>query len=466
MVYKNFHTMASYLAPLIIFLVSMVLMLGCAVLKPAVVIKIKKVDFTLDTFWIPPFIAAIICLACQFIPAVTAIRSLWKFSTLNPIGIIILVFSNVYISKFLDTTGFFKMAATWAIMKSRKSGTKLFFIIYFTVAIITIVSSNDVAILTFTPFVTYFARAAGINPIPYLFGQFMSANSWGIMLIISNPTNIVIGTGFGQSFSVYVKYAAIPCIFGGMTPCIMLYFMFKKQITKEFTMKEKLPDPKTLINNKFDMWVGVFFLAATVVFMACSSIPGFSIDLWQIAGIMALVLLVYNIFIDIFRYIKNKQTPKLKEIFATLPYSIIPFLLSLFILVSNLTGTGLFDIIGNNIARLTNVSIPISITIFGIIATIFGNALNNIPMSVSMVPIIQATDNPHPLGSIYAAIIGANLTALLTPIGSLAGIMWIALLRGNHVKIGFADFMKIGFIVTPTALALALSALMIVLLLW
>ncbi|EAY17428.1 Arsenical pump membrane protein [Trichomonas vaginalis G3] len=351
-------------------------------------------------------------------------------------------------------------------MKSGKSGTKLYFIIYFTVAIITIVSSNDVAILTFTPFVTYFARAAGINPLPYLFCQFMSANSWGIMPIISNPTNIVIGTGFGQSFGVYVKYAAIPCIFGGMTPCIMLYLMFKKQITKEFMMKEKLPEPKSLINNRFDMWVGVFFLAATVVFMACSSIPGFSIELWQIAGIMAAILLVYNIIIDVWRYIKDKQSPKLKEILATLPYSIIPFLLSLFILVSNLTGTGLFQIIGSNIAKLTNISTPIAVTIFDVIATIFGNALNNIPMSVSMVPIIQATDNNKPLGSIYAAIIGANLIALLTPLGSLAGIMWIALLRGNHVKIGFSDFMKIGFIVTPTALALSLSALMIILLLW
>ncbi|EAX92474.1 hypothetical protein TVAG_331500 [Trichomonas vaginalis G3] len=113
---------------------------------------------------------------------------------------------------FLDTTGFFKMCATWAIKKSGKSGTKLFMLIYFTVAFITILSSNDVAILTFTPFVTYFARAAGINPIPFLFGQFMSANSWGIMLIISNPTNVVIATGFGHDFGFYCKYAFFPAL--------------------------------------------------------------------------------------------------------------------------------------------------------------------------------------------------------------------------------------------------------------
>lgn len=457
--------MERYVVPAIIFCVSMVFMLGCSIFKPAVVIKIKKIKFTLDTYWIPPFIAAVVFLACQFIPARAAIHYLWEFSSLNPIGIIILVFATVYISMFLDTTGFFKMCATWAIKKSGKSGTKLFMLIYFTVAFITILSSNDVAILTFTPFVTYFARAAGINPIPFLFGQFMSANSWGIMLIISNPTNVVIATGFGHSFGYYCKYAVLPSIVAGMTPCIMLYFMFKKQITKDVILKEELASPMTLINSKLDMWVGVIFLAATVLFMAFTSIPGFDVELWVIAGVLAAILLVYNNIIDIV-HCKSPEPSKLKEIFSSLPYSIIPFLLSLFILVSTLTDTGLFDVIGRNIARLTNISTPIAIVVFGVIATIFGNVLNSIPASVALVPIINSLNSPKLLGPIYSSIIGSNLTALFTPLGSLAGIMWIGLLRGNHVKLGFAEFMKIGFIVTPVTLALTLTVLMIELLLW
>ncbi|EAY20794.1 Arsenical pump membrane protein [Trichomonas vaginalis G3] len=443
----------------------MVLMLLCAVIKPDIYIKIKKVGFTLDTYWIPCFIAAIICIIWRFIPIRASIHYLWEFSSLNPVGIIILVFATVYISMFLDTTGFFKMCATWAIKKAGKSGTMLFFIIYFTVAVITVLSSNDVAILTFTPFVAFFARAAQVNPIPYLFGQFMSANSWGIMLIISNPTNVVVATGFGHSFGYYCKYAVIPSIVAGLTPGLLVYFIFKKQITKEIVIKGELAEPMSLVNNKRDMWVGLFFLGATIILMACSEIPGFNFELWQIAGAMALILLIYNIVIDIIHW-REPHPTKLREILSELPYSIIPFLLSLFVLVSILTDTGLFDVLGKAIGKISNVSMPISVTLYGIIAAIFGNILNNIPLSVALVPVIQSMRTNKLLGPIYGSIIGANLSALITPLGSIAGIMWISLLRANKIKLGFSQFMLIGFIVTPVTLALSLASLMIVLSLW
>lgn len=443
----------------------MVLMLICAVIKPDICIHVKKVGITLDTYWIPCFVAAIICISWRFIPIKASIHYLWEFSSLNPVGIIILVFATVYISMFLDTTGFFKMCATWAIKKAGKSGTMLFFIIYFTVAVITVLSSNDVAILTFTPFVAFFARAAQVNPIPYLFGQFMSANSWGIMLIISNPTNVVIATGFGHGFGYYCKYAVIPSIVAGLTPGILVYLIFRKQITKEIEIKGELAPPMSLIKNKRDMWVGIAFLGLTVLLMAMSEVPGFNFELWQIAGAMALILLIYNIIIDVIHW-KEPHPTKLREILGELPYSIIPFLLSLFVLVSILTDTGFFDVVGRCVGKVSNSSMPIAVAVYGIIAGIFGNILNNIPLSVALVPVIQSMQTNKVLGPIYGAIIGANLSALITPLGSIAGIMWISLLRANKIKLGFSQFMVIGFIVTPITLALSLASLMVVLSLW
>ena len=451
--------MPEYLATLIIFAVAIIAMLCCAVIIPSIHIKFKKVDFYMDSFWIAPFIAAIVVLCAQIIPFVTAMKGLWSFSTLNPIGILILFYSMVYISKFLDTTGFFQFCAVWALSKAGKSGKKLFFIIYAIVSVLTIFTSNDVVILTFTPFIHYFSKAAGVSSKPFLFAEFFAANTWSMIFIISNPTNVVLGTGFGQDFGKFVKYMVLPTFAGGITNVFLIYFLFRRQINKEFKVDHDLGDPMQHVQSKLDMYVAIFFMLGSIIIMACSSIPGFNVEMWQIAGIMALVLLVYNIVVDVKNW--HQEGPsKLRRIFSTLPYPIIPFLIALFILVNALSIKGFFAAIGDGIGQLTNVSEQISVSIFGILSTLAANILNNIPMSVAFVPILQETSNPPSIGSVYAAVVGANLGANLTPLGALAGLMWLGILKQQKIDIGFKQFMQIGFIVTPICLAVTLSFLM------
>ncbi len=62
-------------------------------------------------------------------------------------------------------------------------------------------------------------------------------------------------------------------------------------------------------------------------------------------------------------------------------------------------------------------------------------------------------------GAVYAAIIGSNLGALLTPIGALAGIMWESLIADRDVKFGYIDFIKYGAAVSIPTLFAALGGL-------
>ena len=71
------------------------------------------------------------------------------------------------------------------------------------VAILTIFTSNDIVILTFTPFICYFSKNAKINPIPYLVAEFAAANTYSMMLIIGNPTNIYLATSASIDFISY-----------------------------------------------------------------------------------------------------------------------------------------------------------------------------------------------------------------------------------------------------------------------
>lgn len=445
---------ASYLVALIVFIVAIVLMLLCAVLKPVINIKIGKNNFGLETFWIFPFIAAIIVIAANIIDPMVAMKGLWEFSGLNPVGILILFFSMVYISKFLDTTGFFEFTAIYSLSKSGKSSTKLYFIIYIVVSILTIFTSNDVVILTFTPFIHYFSAAAGISPMPFLFGEFFAANTWSMIFIISNPTNVVLGTAFKQSFGQYAKVMAPASIVGGLVNCILLYFVFKPGIDCEFELAQDLGDPWSRIHNKVDMIVGLAFTILAIILMAVSSAPGFPVEMWMVAGVMAILLFIYNVAIDV---IRRAKPSKLSTIFSTLPYPIVPFLLSLFILVNTLKERGFFTAIGLILGHLMRSSEPVNVAFFGLISTISANVLNNIPMSVAFVPIIKATQIVPSIGAVYAASIGANLGANLTPLGALAGLMWLKILKERKIEIGFTEFMKVGIMITPITLAFTIA---------
>ena len=442
-----------YTAAVSIFAAAIVLMLLCAVFKPVLQIKIKKLDFGLETYFIFPFIAAIIVIAAQIIDPKEAMKGLWEFSGLNPIGILVLFFSMVYISKFLDTTGFFEFIAIYSVSKSGNSSKKLYFIIYFVVSILTIFTSNDVVILTFTPFIHYFSKLAGISPIPFLFGEFFAANTWSMIFIISNPTNVVLGSAFQQTFGDFAKVMTLASVAGGLTNCIMLYFFFYEKINQRFELKQDIGDPWLRVRSKVDMYVSLAFTAASIILLAVSSSPGFKVEMWMIAGIMAVILLIYNIVVDVIRCKQTNDPTKLRIIFSSLPYPIIPFLLSLFVLVNTLKQKHFFEVVGSWIVPVVAGSIPNSVILFGLISTIAANILNNIPTSVAFTPIIQATTNPPNLGSVYASVVGVNIGANLTPLGALAGLMWLKILKERDISIKFLDFLKVGLVVTPLCLA-------------
>ena len=93
-----------------------------------------------------------------------------------------------------------------------------------------------------------------------------------------------------------------------------------------------------------------------------------------------------------------------------------------------------------------------------ITSTLSCNIVNNMPMTLAYGSILSNTNN---ITLIYATIIGSNLGALLTPVGALAGIMWIRILKTNNVKYTFLDFIKNGAIITIASTLTAAICLLI-----
>ena len=406
-------------------------------------IKIKGLK--IDTYWLIALLGAVV-LVCATLCPIHEITDSWTSeSAVNPIKILILFFSMTVLSIYLDELGLFKYLASVAVNKAKGHQFVLFFILYFLVAILTIFTSNDIVILTFTPFICFFCKHAKIRALPYLIAEFTAANTWSMMFIIGNPTNIYLGTAAGITFISYLKVMFVPTIIAGLIELAIIFLIFRKDLSQPLNNEEK---EEVHIESKIDLIVGGIHLLTCLVFLVIS--PYIHVEMWLIAMICALSLLLCSFVI---RLITKKEWIYLGDCFKRLPYQLIPFILSMSIIVISLNYQGIADKIGE-VLNKGNL-----IFNYGVSSYALSNVINNIPMSILYSNVPTALNNGSYLKATYASIIGSNIGAFLTPIGALAGIMFSNLLSKYDMKFTFLDFIKYGSIVSVPVLAVALLTL-------
>jgi len=458
---------------LLIFLISTGLTIYLVLRKPNFTFKIAKKEYKIESYFFGAMLAPILIVLFKFLNYADLQNGLKGTAQLQPLGILVLFLSMVFISIFLDITGFFEYCAKLALKVAGKSGTKLFIALYVTVSILTIFTSNDIIILTFTPFIYYFSKNAKINPFPFLIAEFFAANTWSMMLYIGNPTNILIATAFNISFDNYLKWMFFPTLLAGITNFILLYLIFKKEINKEIKIVD-LGNPLDSIKDKFGAVIGIVSLIACICLLAIA--PRLGISVWFISLIFAGVLLLFIVVRDLIKVIIKKQKSKeqisenldthLQETTTSytlkkIPWGVIPFVLSLFITVYALNIYGITECIGLFIKSLIGENIILNIFVYGYSSAISANIINNIPMSVAFVSIISPLSGTLQFFVSLAVVVGSNLGANITPIGALAGIMWLGILKSKDFELSFFDFVKYGFIVTIITLFVALATLAI-----
>ena len=428
------------LVPLIICCATCVLMICSILFFP----KLKIGKLSLDTYWLITVLGAVLVLIFGGADIAKVGESLIADTAINPLKILVLFLSMTILSIFLDELGFFRYLANAALKRAKTGQKKLFLYLYVTVSVLTVFTSNDIIILSFTPFICYFAKNAKINPIPYLAAEFVAANTWSMALIIGNPTNIYLATASGIGFLEYIKYSIFPTLFGGAVAFGALFLLFRKKLNEPMNA-----EPETIvIEDKLSLWVGIVHLAVCTVLLAISSYIG--LEMWIVALCAVGSLFVCNGIIALVR----KQKPQaLVGCLKRAPYQLIPFVISMFVMIVVLADKGVTEII----ASALGADLPI--LKYGVASFFASNLINNIPMSVLFSSIIEASNGAAGIAAIFATVIGSNIGAFFTPIGALAGIMWGAIIGKHDTKFGYIDFLKIGVTVALPTLLAALGGL-------
>lgn len=406
-------------------------------------VKIKRLS--LASYWIVTLIGACVLLFSQVVDVKAIGAAIVADNAINPLKILVLFISMTILSIFLDELGFFRFLASCALRRAGSSQARLFIMLYATVSVLTVFTSNDIIILSFTPFVCYFAKNAGINPLPYLTAEFVAANTWSMALIIGNPTNIYLVTATGGDFISYLQVMLLPTLAAGTVSCALLFLLFRKKLSTPINASYET----VIIEDKLLLWVGIAHLAVCTLILAVGSYIG--IEMWLVSLLSVISLFLFNAVTAI---VRRKKPSALGACLRRAPWDLIPFVLSMFVIVEALNMTGVTD----EIFKLLGTSG--SVWKYGVSSFLAANLINNIPMSVLFASILDSA--PSNMDAIYATVVGSNLGACFTPIGALAGIMWSSILREHNLKFGYLDFLKTGITVAIPALVAALGVIALI----
>eukprot|EP00158_Paraphelidium_tribonemae_P002853 Partr_v1_DN25726_c1_g2_i1_m74578 putative Arsenical pump membrane protein len=400
---------------------------------------------------------------------------------LRPYAIIILFFSLAYICVSLDYTGIFEYIAFRAV-KGGSTPTKLFFIFYSLATAMTIITSNDIVVLTLTPLVCYACRSLKIDPVPHLMAQFIAANSWSTLLYIGNPTNIIVCQAFNISFLQYSAWMTIPTIFGSLVGLAMTWLVCKPSRALPWDEKVDIsaeieaplpPADEALshrIRDKFGAIFGSVVLLSCLVFLLVSSV--FSIPVWLATLPFALLMFIRDLVYDLYSARNERKKisqsrsdseepltrqsahqPALLEILRRLPWKVAPFVFCTFILAQNLQSVGWVALCGRLFHNISSLGSFAAIFLIGLISIIAIALCNNQPITILLTQILLFSTAQErsagelsnaSLATLLSVVSASNYGALLTLNGALAGLMWIKILSDNGVHMTYRKFSLLG----------------------
>jgi arsenical pump membrane protein len=384
-------------------------------------------------------VAALILGVVSFDDVVTVTDIVWD-ATLAFIGIIIL-------SLVLDEIGFFEWAALKMARLSGGNGNLLFVYILLLGALVAAFFANDGAALILTPILL--AKMKHLNMKPLAIFAFLMAggfigDSASNPLVISNLTNIVTAGFFDIGFWEYAKTMFLPNLLAIIASIVVLWIYFRKDIPKQLDV-QNLATPESVIKNMTMFKLSWWFLGLLMLGYFIGDYFNLPVSLFALGGALVFLALANH-----FKAVKPLETIK------SAPWQVVWFSIGLYVVVYGLKNAGLTSylaVIINDLQEMGNTTAVIGT---GFLAAGLSSIMNNMP-TIMIMDIAIAETGHEALA--YANILGSNLGPKMTPIGSLATLLWLHVLAQKGVKIGWGEYMKVGLVITPPVLLIALLGL-------
>jgi arsenical pump membrane protein len=410
---------------------------------------------------IPAIIGAAIVIFCGTVSMENLLDISSKVS-----GAALTIISTLIMALVLESVGVFHWVAAHISEKAKGSGIRLFCYTSLLCFFMTIFFNNDGSIIITTPILLLIVNQFQLKKhqkLPYLISGALIATASSAPIGVSNIVNLIALKIINMDLYMHTAMMFIPSVIGLLFLFGMLLVVFYKDIPKilpPITVSihydrffHPLKTVSVLKSNKINArqikWIIVFvFLVRISIFIASYlEIPEAAV---AIAG--SVILLGWRWY-----YAKTKPY----DVLLKAPWHILVFATGMYVVIYGLNNIGFSNYLIHQLSPYIGNDLFPSIFVMGSIVSILSNVFNNHPaLMIGTMALAEMNVHPIMLKAAYlASIIGSDIGSLLLPIGTLATLLWMHILKKHHEKISWAAYIKITFVVIPPTVVFTLFVL-------
>ncbi len=383
-------------------------------------------------------LGALILVVLGLLPWFDALRAIAK-----GLDVYLFLTGMMLLSEVARREGLFDWLAAVAVGQARGSGSRLFLLIYGVGVVVTAFLSNDATAVVLTPAVYAATRAAKAEPLPYLFACALIANAASFVLPISNPANLVLYASRMPPLPSWLARFIIPALLSIIVTFAVLRLIERRAIRQAVATDV---DRQTLGAGGRVAAIGIAVTA--VILLACSALD---IELGLptcLAGLATAAIVL----------LRKREAPW--ALLRGVSWAVLPLVAGLFVLVAGLARTGVLSELADLLRRGAEISVQGTAWVAGVSLALACNIMNNLPAGLVAATAVHSAEVPRAVTD--ALLVGVDLGPNLSVTGSLATILWLVALRREGLDVGFWRFLRVGVLVMPPALLLALAGLLLI----